>query len=347
MSGNYPRLLINLNHFKTNVEKTIDRCKQCNVEITGVIKGVNGLPEVTETYISGGVKSIGTSRLEQFEGIRERHPDISLMLIRTPMLSEIEDVVRLTDISLNTEIQVIRALDEEAKRQGKIHQVLLMIDVGDLREGFFDEEELISACVMAESQLDNIYLAGLGTNVGCYGAIEPTVETLEKLAAAADKIEGIIGRPLDIISGGASSSLMRVWDKDMPAKINHLRIGGEVMLAHTNRVVYGYDMSGFYFDAFRLEAEIASIVDVNSQGKKDRRKAVLDIGLIDYCHTDALYPVDKSVKISDVSHDYTVVDIEDSKEDYKLGDILTFDLSYGALVYLTKSKSVSLEFIDK
>ena len=142
MSGNYPRLLINLNHFKNNVEKTIDRCKQCNVEITGVIKGVNGLPEVTETYISGGVKSIGTSRLEQFEGIRERHPDISLMLIRTPMLSEIEDVVRLTDISLNTEIQVIRALDEEAKRQGKIHQVLLMIDVGDLREGFFDEEEL-------------------------------------------------------------------------------------------------------------------------------------------------------------------------------------------------------------
>lgn len=140
---------------------------------------------------------------------------------------------------------------------------------------------------------------------------------------------------------------MRVWDKDMPAKINHLRIGGEVMLAHTNRVVYGYDMSGFYFDAFRLEAEIASIVDVNSQGKKDRRKAVLDIGLIDYCHTDALYPVDKSIKISDVSHDYTVVDIEDSKEDYKLGDILTFDLSYGALVYLTKSKSVSLEFIDK
>ena len=68
------------------------------------------------------------------------------------------------------------------------------------------------------------------------------------------------------------------------------------MLAHTNRVVYGYDMSGFYFDAFRLEAEIASIVDVNSQGKKDRRKAVLDIGLIDYCHTDALYPVEMCIR---------------------------------------------------
>ena len=117
-----------------------------------------------------------------------------------------------------------------------------MTDVGDLREGFWYEEELLSAALMAENDLDNIYLAGVGTNVGCYGAIEPTVETLEKLAETADKIEKKIGRPLDIISGGASSSLMRIWDKDMPEKINHLRIGGEVMLAYTNRVVYGYDM---------------------------------------------------------------------------------------------------------
>lgn len=77
MSGNYPRLLINLNHFKTNVEKTIDRCKQCNVEITGVIKGDNGLPEVTETYISGESSQSarpGLSSLRESESVIPTFP---------------------------------------------------------------------------------------------------------------------------------------------------------------------------------------------------------------------------------------------------------------------------------
>lgn len=189
MSGRYPRLVVNIRHFRENVEAVIRRCALCNVEITGVTKGVNGIHEITKAYIDGGVKSIGTSRLEQFEGIKEENPQLSLMLIRTPMLSEIRDVVRLTDVSLNTEIEVIKALNEEAARQNKIHGVILMTDVGDLREGFWYEEELLSAALMAENDLDNIYLAGVGTNVGCYGAIEPTVETLEKLAETADKIE--------------------------------------------------------------------------------------------------------------------------------------------------------------
>ena len=119
----YPRLLINLEHFRNNVRETIKRCAQCGVTITGVIKGVNGLPEVTRAYIDGGVSSVGTSRLEQFAGVREYAPAAELMLIRTPMPSEIEDVVRLTDISLNTEISVLKALDREAFRQGKCSKV--------------------------------------------------------------------------------------------------------------------------------------------------------------------------------------------------------------------------------
>lgn len=378
MSGRYPRLVVNIRHFRENVEAVIRRCALCNVEITGVTKGVNGIHEITKAYIDGGVKSIGTSRLEQFEGIKEENPQLSLMLIRTPMLSEIRDVVRLTDVSLNTEIEVIKALNEEAARQNKIHGVILMTDVGDLREGFWYEEELHSAALMAENDLDNIYLAGVGTNVGCYGAIEPTVETLEKLAETADKIEKKIGRPLDIISGGASSSLMRIWDKDMPEKINHLRIGGEVMLAYTNRVVYGYDMSDLHYDAFRFQAEIVKVFRAESScepeevglaagccepsgaesesaestgsrpapEKRMRKKAVLAVGLTDYCHTDALYPSERGVKIEAAFDDYTLMDVEDAERDYETGDILTFGLSYGALVYLTKSRSVSIEFVN-
>lgn len=345
MNKRYPRLEINIKYQKENVEAVIRRCSKFNVNITGIIKGVNGMPEITKAFIEGGIKSIGTSRLEQIEELADNKQGISIMLIRTPMLSEIEDVIRLTDISLNTEREVILALDKEAKKQEKIHKVILMVDVGDLREGFWDEEELLDVVSLIEDKLDNLYLAGVGTNVGCYGALEPTVETLEKLVVTADKIEARIGRKLDIISGGGSSSLMRIWDQDMPEKINHLRIGGEIMLSHTNRVVYGYDMSDLHYDSFRLKAEIVKVKTVTDQEGNKRKEAFLGIGLVDYCHADALYPVEKGIKIRETFDDYTVVDIEDDSKDYEIGDILTFALSYGALVYLTKSRSVKLAFV--
>ena len=345
MSERYPRLEINTNYQKENVEAVIKRCEKCNVTITGIIKGVNGIPEITKAYIDGGIKSIGTSRLEQIENLAGNKQGISIMLIRTPMLSEIEDVISLTDVSLNTELEVIIALNEEAKRQGKIHKIILMADIGDLREGFWDKEELLDAAQLIEEKFDNLYLEGVGTNVGCYGALEPTVETLEKLSSIAEKVEYRIGRKLNIVSGGASSSLMGIWDQDMPEKINHLRIGGEVMLAHTNRVVYGYDMSDLHYDVFRLKAEIVRVKTITDKYGNKRKEAVLDLGLLDYCNADALYSVEKGIKIRETFDDYTVVDIEDDSKDYEIGDILTFALSYGALVYLTKSRSVKLAFV--
>lgn len=345
MSNRYPGLEVNLNYLEDNVRAVIKRCDKCGVKMTGIIKGFSGMPEASEAFVRGGLESIGTSRLEQLEELQKRNIDCEKMMIRTPMLSEIADVIRLTDISLNTETEVIKALNEEAVKQGKIHKVILMTDVGDLREGFWYDEEILQAAQLIEDELPNIYLTGIGTNVGCYGALEPTVETLDKLVTIAEKIETQIGRKLDIISGGASSSLMRIWDEDMPERINHLRVGGEIMLAHTNSVVYGYDESDLHNDVFCLKAEIAQIKTKPSPDGKTGKKALLDIGLADYCNTDALYPRDSRVKIERAFYDYTLIDIEDSAEEYKIGDVLTFDLSYGALVYLTKNKSVKVVFV--
>lgn len=100
------------------------------------------------------------------------------MLIRVPMLSEVSDVVRLTDISLNSEFEVIKALNEEARRQGKLHKVILMADLGDLREGFWDKEEMVEIAEYIENRMINIQLVGIGTNLGCYGSIAPTAENL-------------------------------------------------------------------------------------------------------------------------------------------------------------------------
>ena len=213
MEERYPRLEINLAHLKHNVTKVVEKCGDM-----GVIKGATGLPEVAKAFDEGGAAFIASSRLEQLEDAKNAGIQKPLLMIRIPMLSEVEDVVRLTDISLNSELVVIKALNEAAKRQNKVHQIILMADMGDLREGYWDKEEMAEVAVYVENELDNIKLVGIGTNVGCYGSIAPTPEMLEELVAIAEHIEKRLGRRLEYISGGATSSLMRVWDGNMPER---------------------------------------------------------------------------------------------------------------------------------
>ena len=82
------------------------------------------------------------------------------------------------------------------------------------------------------------------------------MEKLNELVEVAEKVEERLGRELEYISGGATSSLMRVWDKNIPERINLLRIGEGILLARDLQEFYGYDMSELYRDVFRLKAEV-------------------------------------------------------------------------------------------
>ena len=61
-------------------------------------------------------------------------------MIREPMISEADDVVRYCSLSLNSEWAVLSALNAAALRQQKPHKVLLMAEIGDLREGCLRQE---------------------------------------------------------------------------------------------------------------------------------------------------------------------------------------------------------------
>lgn len=78
------------------------------------------------------------------------------MMIRIPLLTEKEEIIKYCDISLNSEYKTIKVLNEEAKRQNKTHKIILMVDLGDLREGYFNYEELINDAVKIENELENI-----------------------------------------------------------------------------------------------------------------------------------------------------------------------------------------------
>ena len=98
------------------------------------------------------------------------------------MHDEVSEVIKYVDLSFNSELSTIRLLNKEAEKAGIVHDILLMIDLGDLREGiFFQREDLIRQAVSEILEMKNIRLYGIGVNLTCYGAIIPKYENLSKL----------------------------------------------------------------------------------------------------------------------------------------------------------------------
>ena len=254
-----PKLIVDLNKLRNNIDKVQAMCADVGVEIAGVIKGFTGLPECAAQFERGGCKFIASSRVEQLEPLKDAGIQLPLMMIRIPMLSETADIVRVCDISLNSSVEVLKELNKQARIQDKKHKVILMADLGDLREGFWDKDEMLEAALMVENDLHNLELAGVGTNVGCYGAIAPTEDKLNELVDIAEMIEAEIGRELEYISGGATSSLTRIIEGNLPARINMLRIGEGIILAIDLQEYWGYDMSYLYKDVFTLRAEVLEV----------------------------------------------------------------------------------------
>ncbi|MDR1574194.1 MAG: alanine racemase [Clostridiales Family XIII bacterium] len=356
----YPKVTADLQKLRENIDRIKSRCAARGVDVVGVIKGFSGIPACAKVFEEAGCQYIGSSRLEQIRDAAACGVKGPFMLLRVPMLSEADEVVRLAEISLNSEIGALSALAEAAAKQGKRHGVMLMADLGDLREGFWNRRELIEAALFVERE-DHLYLAGVGTNLGCYGSIFPTVEKMNELADCAEDIEARIGRRLDILSGGGSTSLPRVFDGDMPERINQLRVGEAIINAKDLQDLFGYDMSFMHQDVFVLGAEVIEVKEKPSMpvgeimfdafGMKQeyadrgvRRRALLAVGRVDYAFTDRIYPRDAGVRVLGASGDHTIVDIADAERDIRVGDVMEFTLCYSSTVFATHSPNVKICF---
>lgn len=355
----YPQVEVDLAKLRHNIEEIVKKCSSQGIEIAGVIKGFSGIPEASLQYEPAGCSLLASSRLEQLRAAREAGCRLPFLLIRLPMLSEIEEAVELTDISLNSELSVLKALDVEAGKQGKNHGVILMADLGDLREGFWDKEEMLDVAYIVENDLKNLTLEGVGTNLGCYGSVEATPDKLQELIDIAGAIQSKIGRKLRYVSGGATTSLPRILEGNMPEGINMLRVGEGIILAKDLRDLWGYDMSFMYQDAFTLKAEVIEVKDKPSypQGKimfdafgntpeyvdrGFRKRALLAIGKVDYAFPESIFPRMKGVEVLGASSDHTILDVEEAETEIKVGDILEFDLCYATIVFVTNSQNVRI-----
>ena len=358
----YPQLVIDLKHAEDNIRNIVNHCWENDIRVTGVIKVVNGLPEVCRAYYNAGCSILASSRISHLKALREQGIGDELELLRIPMISEIPDVIRYADISLNSDGTVLRALNEEALKQGRIHKIILMVDVGDLREGYWDREELLKDALMVERDMAGLKLEGVGMNVGCYGSVLPTYENMQYLVACAELIEAAIGRRLDVISGGGTSSLMRVFDGDVPERINDLRVGGEPLCAYTLKHVYGYPMEWQHEDVIRMRAEVLEVRDkpshpvgelaVDAFGHRMsyvdrgiRKRALLGIGKLDYGEPGDIPNEDPRIEVLGASSDHTIIDVENWDGDLKAGDIIELRIKYAQLMYMTSRDDVYVKYI--
>ena len=358
----YPQLEFDLALLRSNADAVISRCRGMGIRVCGVVKGVDGLPEAARVLRAAGAAELGTSRLEQVAKCRAAGVSGPWLLIRIPGLTELPDVVTLCETSLQSEWPTLLALEEECLRQNKTHRVIVMTDLGDLREGFWDKKELVDVCERVERDLPHVHLAGIGVNLTCYGSTKPTPEKMNELVGLARQVEQRIGRKLEIVSGGATSSFTLVHWGTMPAGVNHLRIGEAILLGKDLQVDWGIrDMDYLRMDALTLRAEVVEVKDkptypigefaIDAFGRKPvyedrgiRRRAILALGRADVGELESLIPREPGLTVIGGSSDHCIVDVEDCPRRLQVGDIVEFSLCYSHMLYATARSDMRIIF---
>ncbi len=353
-----PRLDIDLTKVRNNARAIVNLCGKKGIDVVGVTKGVSGMPEVGKAMLEGGVCSLADARMRNIIKLRKAGITSDIMMLRLPRISSVHAVAKYTDISLNSELSMILSLAKSSTELGKPHKIILMVDVGDLREGIMYTHVMHGLKRIILSK--NIKLHGIGTNVGCYGGVLPSEKNMGLLAEIARNIRDKYSIPIPIVSIGGTNCLSLIANGKMPKEINQIRIGEGILLGRDS--AHNTIIDGTQQDAFTLAADIVEIkskpsMPIGKIGKdafgntpkfKDRgmrRKALIALGKQDV-RLSGLLPIDKQIKVLGGSSDYIILDINDSGDNYALGEEIHFNLLYPGLLSVTTSPFVSHRFLE-
>ena len=352
----YPAIEINLKKLLENAKKINDLCKEHNIKFSLVTKLLSDNTNVVNEMVQIGIEYICDSRIENLKSYE--NINAKKWLIRLPMLSEVEDVIKYCDASLNTEMKVIEALNNEAQKQNKIHDIILMYELGDLREGCNKEE--LEDIIEKSKLLKNIHIYGIGVNLSCYGEIVPTDENMKEFSSLVNYLQDKYNIKFEIVSGGNSSSYNMLKDGKLPSNINNVRFGEAVFLA--NVPCFEEDIQDLNKDNFILKAEIIELKekpsipwgekgkcnsfseDVTFVDRGIRKRAIIALGKQDV-RVECLNPIDENIIILGGSSDHIILDVSDSKNEYSVGDIIEFRLNYASVLSLMTSKYVKRKWV--
>lgn len=357
----FPRVLIDQPKLLENLNILADLCHGRGMTLTAVGKGAAAHPGVMAAAEASRADLIADSRLENLERLHTTKPRL---LLRIAMPSEAERIPDCCEISAQSEIATVQALGQAVRRQGKSHKVLLMTDLGDLREGvFFRDEAALLALGRAVLDQPGLELFGLGVNLSCFSGIMPDSENMGRLIKLADMLRQRLGVELPLVSGGATSNLPSMLNGEYPlgpGGVTDLRLGEAWLLASDSsgdgRVNALPGLEGMHDDALILEAELAEVQtkpsrpvgksglnafgeEVSFADQGEMRRGVCALGRQDAV-LSGLLPLDGRVRVLGGSSDHTIVDLSAAPE-YKVGDVLSFRMSYGCMLQAFTSPYVA------
>ena len=352
----YPQIEINLSAIEENARKVVNLGKSNGVNIAGITKGVCGDTEVAKIMISSGIKILGDSRIDNIKKMQNAGIKAKYMLIREPMPSECEDVVKFSDYSINAEIETLRKLSFWAKKWGKVHKVIIIIDVGDRREGILPSQ--LELFLEKAENIEGIEIVGVATNVGCFGGVLPTYENQSLLVEMARKTEKILKKNLEIISTGGTVVLQLVQQEKFPEGINQIRVGEAILLGTSttdDRVIPWLRQ-----DTFTIKAEVIEVQrkpslpegprglsatghKLHFENRGIRKRAIVALGTQDV-EVHGLQPKDPEIEVLGGSSDHLVLDVGNSEID--VGDVISFSLRR-PFQYITMLRAMSSPYVEK
>jgi len=357
-------LTIDTGRIIENIQKLNNYLSQNNIQWSLVTKMLCGHKESLEKILPDislkQLHSVGDSRISNLRIIKEIKPDLVTMYIKPPALNQVKNVIKYADVSLNSSFSTIEALDKEAEKQGKKHRIVVMIEMGELREGVVRDEVL--NFYEKIFQLNNIETIGIGTNLGCMYGVEPTYDKLIQLSLYTHLIEARFNKKLELVSGGTSITLPLLSKGKIPKGINHFRIGEAALLGVSplnNKKFRNLSTSTIEFRAEILELNKKEIqpdgvigagnVGHTSSlefdaGVKETYRSIVDFGQLDVDVND-LRPKDEKLQLVGTTSDMTVYDLGSDKGKYKVGGQIHFMPNYTSIARLMNSRYMSKEII--
>lgn len=352
----YPRITVDLGKIRHNIGFLTALCAQHGVSVAAVSKVVCADERIVQVFNDSDAAMLADARTENLLRIHTYKPKL---LLRAPAPQEAEEAVLAADISMVSELDTVLALGQAAARLDCRHGVVLLIDLGDLREGiFFRERALILRTARAVCDQSHLTLCGVGTNLTCYGAILPSAENLDALCGLVDDLRRETGEAIPLVSGGNSSTLGLLKAGRVPRGVNHLRLGESILLGNDTAACRVFD--GLHGDAFSLSARLIEVQKkpshpigesgANAFGERptfidegEQTRGILRIGRQD-TNAEGLTPLDARVRILGASSDHLIVDLSKAAG-YRVGDVLSFTPDYGALLRAYTSAYVKRGYI--
>lgn len=336
-----------LQHNHKFLKKLFD---QRGIEWGVVTKLLCGNKSYIKEVLDLGITEIHDSRISNLKTVKSINPDVQTVYIKPPAKRSIPKIIKFADVSFNSEFATIKMLSDEAVKQKKLHKIIIMIEMGDLREGVVGEN--VIEFYSSVFKLPGIKIVGLGTNLNCLHGVMPSQDKLIQLSLYKQLIEVKFDRNIPWVSGGTSVTIPLLLKNMRPMGINHFRVG-EILYFGLNLFTMK-TVRGMKDDVFKLHAEIielsekpkvpigelaenpsGEITQINeSDYGKTSYRAIIDIGLLDIS-PEFLIPDDKKIEITGASSDMLVIDLGTTRRNYKVGDLVSFKLRYmGALSIL-------------